>query len=209
MKRGWKRMTAGVLLILLLAGCAGSKPKEDTLAVIKPQKDSSYTEMFRTLSLGSVFDYNLLLPHADTTWVEIWVEGYKKGEKMQDSQLIRLSYGNAPSESSEGAMGWGLVTKGGEQKSMILYAPGVSTGLIDVPGVIDKDRSSMMGSVIGDEKLELKAGESATLAVFRQSKSGGYRNYNANNPEELKEMLAADVLTLLLKIKVDTQSPKP
>ncbi|MWV46064.1 hypothetical protein GRF59_20805 [Paenibacillus sp. HJL G12] len=92
---------------------------------------------------------------------------------------------------------------------MILYAPGVSTGLIDVPGVVDKDLSSMMGSVIGDKELELKAGESATLAVFRQNKSGGYRTYDVNNPLDLKEMLATDALTLLLKIKVDTQRPKP
>ncbi|MWV46065.1 hypothetical protein GRF59_20810 [Paenibacillus sp. HJL G12] len=93
-------MMAWFLLTLQLAGCAGSKPQVDTLAVIQPQKDSSYSDMFKTLSLGSVFDYNLRLPHADTTWFEVWVEGYKKGEKMQDSQLIRLSYGNAPPDQA-------------------------------------------------------------------------------------------------------------
>ncbi|MED5020430.1 hypothetical protein P9847_24480 [Paenibacillus chibensis] len=204
MKTGLKLLIVCSVLIMLLGGCS-SRPEADTLAVIQAQKGSEYAEMFNALSLGNIFDYNLSLPHADKTWVEVWVEGYKKGKKMQESPLISLSYGFAPSKTSAGALGWGIVKEGGAQKSMILYAPGVSTGLNSVPDVIDKNLSSMMGSVIGDQKLELKAGESAILAVWRQNESGGYHTYG---PEQLEEMLQTDTVTLVLKIKVDTKNPK-
>ncbi|WP_136607752.1 hypothetical protein [Paenibacillus dokdonensis] len=204
MKTGLKLLMVCSILILLLGGCS-SRPEADTLAVIQAQKDSDYEEMFNALSLGNIFDYNLSLPHADKTWVEVWVEGYKKGKKMQGSPLISLSYGFAPSKTSAGALGWGIVKEGGAQKSMILYAPGAGTGLSSVPDVIDHNLSSMMGSVIGDQKLELKAGESTILAVCRQNESGVYQTFD---PEQLKEMLQTDAVTLLLKIKLDTKSPK-
>lgn len=207
MKARYKWIFVFLLFSVAAAGCSLSKKDDqNTIAYIKQQKDSKVADTFNALSLGTVFDFQLELPHADTSWVQLWVEGYSHGKKIQSSELYNLSFGLNPSEVSKGPMGLGIVDGGNNETFLKLYAPGASGGMKKLQNIIQVNTASMWGYAIGDKEMKLKSGETRILAFYRQRKSGEFQTMDPYDEKRLKEMMQTDdTLLLLLIIKVDQQ----
>lgn len=68
-----------------------------------------------------IFDFNLMLPNADKSWVEIWIEGYSDGEIVEPFPLIGLSYGLSPNQEVEGNMRFGIINPNSDEVQLLFY----------------------------------------------------------------------------------------
>lgn len=75
-----------------------------------------------------IWDFNLKLPSADKSWVNIWVEGYSNGEAVEPFPLIELSYGLSPNQVEEGRVGFGIINPNSKEKLLFLYSPDCRIG---------------------------------------------------------------------------------
>lgn len=97
-----------IVLVLNLVGCSKDSDKEDKVAYITANSNSEYENVYKDLGLGILYDFDYELPFADQSWVNIWIEGYSNGRKMEPFHLTELSYGHSPELNEEGHMGLGL-----------------------------------------------------------------------------------------------------
>lgn len=190
-------------LFFVLIGCSGSTNEDKKIAYISSQVNSDYEKMFKRMGLGILFDYHLKLPAANQSWVTIWVEGYKDGN-AEPVRITELSYGLSPNQVEEGPMGFGIINPNSEHASFLLYSP---TGNVSPHPVEEKIFApnatiSTWDYAIGKETLELVAGETKILAVYRQAENS-LKTYDYQDSNSIKQLIDESLTVLLLKIKVD------
>lgn len=193
-----------VIVLLSLVGCSAVTDKEEKVAYITANSNSEYENVFKDLGLGILYDFNLKLPHADESWVHIWVEGYSNGQKMEPFHLIDLNYGESPEPTNEGHMGFGFINPRSEDASLFLYSNSVKAPPTKLNNLM-VDLSSMASSwgySIGDEEIGLNSGETKLLAVYRATKDNKIRTYDYQDIQSIDEMIKNHSFVLLLKIKV-------
>ncbi|MCR8843479.1 hypothetical protein NQ117_07265 [Paenibacillus sp. SC116] len=192
-------------IIMLLSGCSlfeGDTEDKNEIAVI--HADDSYAATFKELGIGKVGNYKLKLHRADRSWVDIWVEGYKKGKKI-DEPIAALSYGRSPHETYEGRVGLAWIY-GANNKDMIkLYTESSSAGMVAIDQFIgDKSELGRTGweYTMGEEGVSLQSGETALIGSFRMNKGSIRSGYEGTHPEAVQEMIQSNDTVMLLKIKV-------
>ena len=200
MKKTYFGFSAMLMFVLIVSsGC--TKPSDMT-ATISANSDSEYMNTFEELGLGILYDFDFRLPDADNRWVTMWVESYKNGEK-EPQPITELSYGLSPKQVEEGNIGFGIINPNTDAPLLFLYAPGTTIA----PQKIQQNNSSFKVSTwdyaIGDEKVELKLGETNLLGVYRQSSKNSIRAYDLQDENAVKQMINEDSRVLLLKIKID------
>lgn len=192
----------GMIFFLVLGfGCTHSS---DKIATISVNSDSEYVRTFEALNLGTIFDFDFKLPHANKRWVNLWVEKYESGIKAAQP-LVELSYGNSPKEVEESHLGFGMINLNSENFLFFLYGPGVS---VQEP-ITEKESKTIVftGSEygIGNEEVELGLNETKILAAYRETESNSIRTVDLQDEESVKRMINQDDLVLLLKIKIEEQ----
>ncbi|MBD8498603.1 hypothetical protein [Paenibacillus arenosi] len=213
MVEGFIRIKLSVLLamITLLSGMLSScglfnehTADKDEIAVIDVDKSHDHAATFKALWIGKVGTYSLKLHRADRSWVDIWVEGYKKGKKLEQP-LLALSYGRYPHETYDGKVGLVWIY-GANNKDMIkLYSESSSVGMVAIDQFIgDKSEAGRTGweYTLGEDGLSLKPGETALIGSFRMNKGSLRTGYDWNDPEAVQEMIQSNDTVMLLKIKV-------
>ncbi|MGG3738804.1 hypothetical protein [Aeribacillus pallidus] len=191
-------------MLAILGGCQeNSDTDEDIVAYISLNEDSVFKQTFDQLALGNIFDFHLKLPQADQSWVDIWVEGYKNGQKVSDHPITQLSFGKSPKEVDEGPIGFGIINPGDEGQLYFLYGPGVSAN----PHEIEEEfiiESGMTGweDGVGTETVRLTSGETKILGAFRHTENS-METYDLSDPEAVERMIQEDTFVLLVKIKVE------
>ncbi len=186
-------------LLILSSGCTKIN---DNTATISANLDSKYANTFEELNLGIIYDFDFRLPNADKSWVTIWIESYKDG-KMEPNPITELSYGLSPIQITEGNVGFGIINYDTKGPLFFLYAPGVSIQPHIVEIVNFSDGFSAWDYAIGDEKVELKLGETNLLGVYRQSPNNSIRTYDLQKEEQVEQMISEDDRVFLLKIKIE------
>lgn len=196
-----------LIIIITITGCAKAgtiteKNDTDVLAIISANSNSQYEKTFKDLNIGYLFDFNLKINKADTSWVDIWVEGYEDGKPMEPFKLTSLSYGLSPKKTEEGNAGFGIIN--GDELQLFIYSAGIKSkpiniiyNFIDIPGISTWDYA------IGSEKVNLIDGEEKVLAVYRKGENQLRAAYNYQDHNSIKEMITDDKVVLLLKIKVE------
>ena len=196
-----------VLLILMncLWGCTSEKSTK--IAYISANDNSHYQTTFSELNLGLVRDYQLMLPNADKSWVTIWVEGYRDGEKVGIAPLAELSYGLHPEKVSKGSMGIGII-RTGQKEYVFLYAPGVSMGPTELDVSLMDSGISGWEYAINNEQIGVETGKTVLLGAYRHGEQS-IRTYDLQDEGSVEEMIKEDKTVLLLKIRVDEQEELP
>ena len=59
--------------MVISVGCNNVSNKNNKIAYISLNTESDYKKTFKELDLGIIFDFDLKLPNADKSWVEIWM----------------------------------------------------------------------------------------------------------------------------------------
>lgn len=182
----------------MVSGCSNS-----SIATIQVNSNSEHMETLEDLNLGVLFDFDFKLNEADKTWVNIWIEKYEDGKKV-DEPLEQLSYGLSINKVDEGNLLFGMINPDKEVRSIFLSAPNVSTGPKIIENLKSPDSFEAWDYAIGDEKLELKYGKTYLLAVYRQSKGSEVRTgYDYQNEQELQDLINEHNIVCLLKIKLE------
>jgi hypothetical protein len=161
-------------------------------------------KVYKALPLGNLLDYHLELPFANKSMIKIWIEGYKKGKKL-DSPLISITYGQSPHQVEEGHMGLGYIRTQEDKDFIFIYEP--SGGIIpkEIDGnIITSEGMSTWTSALRKTSLKLKSGEIGILGAFRQVKDS-MRTYDLQDEESVKKMISEDDTVLLFKIKVEKE----
>lgn len=205
-----KKFFIALLLIIIIVttiGCSNDD-NSDKVAEISSNPDSEYANTFEDLALGVVFDFNLKLPNADKSWVDIWVEGYSNGKAIEKNPITKLSYGNYPEEVQEGHIGFGIINPSSKGTQLFIYGPGIK-GATDN---IDDDLLSELGAnswdyAIGSDTISLKSGEEKVLAAYTQNENT-IRTYDLSVEEDIDKMIKEDKAVLLLKIQVKEMDKK-
>ncbi|KRF60649.1 hypothetical protein ASG99_26180 [Bacillus sp. Soil768D1] len=186
-----------ILSLIIISGCTN----KDSIATISVNSDSEHTNTFKKLNLGELYDFDFKLNNADKTWVNVWIESYKDG-KQEPQPLAELSYGKSPNKVEEGNLGFGIINTN-DTRLGFLYAPNVTA----TPQKIDKIHSVGVFSgwdyAIGEDKVELKLGETYLLGAYRESNGNSIRTYNLQDENEVKKMISDDKIVFLLKIKIE------
>ncbi|MBK5445006.1 MULTISPECIES: hypothetical protein [unclassified Peribacillus] len=186
-----------ILSLIIISGCTN----KDSIATISVNSDSEHTNTFKKLNLGELYDFDFKLNNADITWVNVWIESYKDG-KQEPQPLAELSYGKSPNKVEEGNLGFGIINTN-DTRLGFLYAPNVTA----TPQKIDKIHSvgvfSRWDYAIGEDKVELKLGETYLLGAYRESNGNSIRTYNLQDENEVKKMISDDKIVFLLKIKIE------
>ncbi|MBB6217761.1 c-di-AMP phosphodiesterase-like protein [Anaerosolibacter carboniphilus] len=115
------------IILVLNTGCSIKNSDNNKIAYISSNADSEYENTFKELQLGILFDFDLRLPNADKSWVDIWVEGYSNGKAVEPFPLTQLSYGLSPKKVEEGKMGFGIINPNSKETQFFLYSSGVRT----------------------------------------------------------------------------------
>ncbi|SEA25024.1 hypothetical protein SAMN05421743_103299 [Thalassobacillus cyri] len=192
-----------IFLLLISAGCTKDI---ETPATIAKTPDSDYRNTFEGLNLGMLWDFEFYLPEADKRWVTLWVERYEEGEK-ESEPVTQLSYGMGPKEVEEGQLGLGIISPHLEEPSVFLYAPGSSQSPRKMTEGFKPEFPSAWGYAIGEEKVELKLGETMVLGGYRQSSTeGSIQVQDFQSKESIEEMIKEDHTMLLLKIKIEERT---
>lgn len=195
-----------VIALVFSAGCSSVNEDREKIAYIKVNADSKYGDTFKELNIGLISDFNLKLPYADKSWVNIWVEGYSNGKAVEPFPLTTLSYGLSPRQIEEGPMGFGILNPNSQEPLFFLYGPNVRTNPHNIENnIIYQSGISTWGNAIGDETIALEPGEEKILAVYRQGKNS-LRTYDYQDPEAIEQMIKEDMTVLLLKIKVEEKT---
>ncbi|MEK4511151.1 hypothetical protein EJP82_02505 [Paenibacillus anaericanus] len=194
---------------LMVIGCskADEPSGNEKIAYISAKENSQYEKTFKDLNLGVLYDYHLKLPQADKSWVKIWVESYKNGEKMDPFHVEELSYGNNPAPSVEGPMGFGIINTNAEKPLFFLYSSDASIPPHEIENVLNQEgvRGSLWDYAIGKEEVALESGETLVLGVYRQFKES-FRPYDYQDNDQITQMINEDMTVLLLKIRVELSS---
>lgn len=195
--------------MILNTGCSIDNNKTTKIAYISANIDSEYEQTFEDLHLGTLFDFNLKLPNADTSWVDIWIEGYKNGKPIEPVPLTQLSYGLSPNKINEGSIGFGIINPNKDETQLFLYS--VASGAYTNPYSVNNDLFTKSGFTswnyaIGNETIGLEAGKEIILAVYRQNEDSIRTGYNYQDINSVNEMIKKDTTVLLLKIKVDEKN---
>lgn len=90
LKRFYTFLVIIIITMVFGTGCSGESSSNNKIAYISSNTDSEYKNTFKELLIGELFDYNLKLPNADKSWVNIWVEGYSNGKAVEPFPLIEL-----------------------------------------------------------------------------------------------------------------------
>lgn len=189
-------------VMLLTTGCSRIIGNTDKMAYISSNTESDYKKTFEDLNLGVVFDFDLMLPAADKSWTEIWVEGYRDGELIEPGRLADLSFGISPNQVEKGNMGLGILNPNSDVMQFLLYSPGaVMKSEIREDNIFTGSGGSTWDYAIGNSTVELDSGEEKVLAVYRQVENQ-LRTYDYQDSESLNKMIKEDQIVLLLKIKV-------
>ncbi|WP_375090426.1 hypothetical protein ACDZ29_06335 [Peribacillus sp. RS7] len=187
-----------ILSLIIISGCSNSK---DSIATISVNSESEHTNTFKKLNLGELYDFDFKLNNADKTWVNVWIESYKDG-KQEPQPMAELSYGLSPNKEEEGNLGFGIINTN-DTRLCFLYSPNTTT----TPQKIDKIHSNGVFSgwdyAIGEEKVDLKLGETYLLGAYRESNGNSIRTYDLQDENEVKKMLNDDKVVFLLKIKIE------
>lgn len=196
-------LAVSLTFYLLLIGCNKEFSGEEKFAYVSVNNNSQYTKTFDDLHLGIIYDFNLKLTEADKSWVTLWVEGYKNGEKTDPYRLIELSYGLHPEPGvSEGPLGFGIINPHNENTSFFMYSPDASISHHLVEDILNSNGASTWGYAIGEEEVVLEPGETKLLAVYRKAGSS-LRTYDYQDINQVTQMINEDIAVLLLKIKVE------
>ena len=208
LKNGYLSITAMVMMVsLFIVGCGnGTISEVEHAAYISVNENSQYEKTFKDLNLGILYDYNLKVNNADKSWVNVWVEGYQNGEKVDPFHLTELSYGQSPNQVNEGSLVFGIINPNSEDASIFISSPSGEvhrvlqpTGIKD--GIFKKGMGSTWGYAIGSEPIALESGETKIIGVYRQANS--FRTYDYQDMDSIDRMINEDKGLLLLKIKVE------
>ena len=63
-------ITLLLFFIILNSGCTNSS---NNMATISVNSNSQYVKTFEDLNLGILYDFDLKLPDADASWVNLWI----------------------------------------------------------------------------------------------------------------------------------------
>lgn len=204
------RVTFFTILLFLLAFCSGcnNEAKRDAnIAYISINENSQYKKTFKELNLGILYDFNLRLTEADTSWVTLWVEGYKHGEPTEPFRLIELSYGPSLQKVTEGPLGFGIINSPAEEDPLFfLYSSGAFSPPRTIGNIFDTEtaRAIAWDFAIGDKELGLQSGEIKVLGVTREVDKI-IKTYDYQDTDQINQIIEEDLTVLLLKIKVERQ----
>ncbi len=200
--RLYKCLLIIITIIVLTVGCSQDS-NSDKIAYISANPHSQYEATFKDLNLGVLFDFKFKLYNADKSWVKLWVEAYKDGEKIETSPITQLTYGLNPNNIEEGSLGFGIINPLGDEPQVLLYSPGVRTNLQSIENILFKsDISGTWDYAIGNESTGLEYGEEKVLAVYRQFKHAT-KIYDYQDIDSINKMKEEDVMVLLFKIRID------
>jgi len=194
------------ITMIFIAGCSGETKSSNKgkIAYVSTNVDSKYQGTFKELNLGVLFDFNLKVPNADRSWVNIWVEGYSNGKAVEPFPLRQLSYGLGPRQVEEGHMGFGIINPNSDEPQLFLYSSGAS---INPRGIennfLIKSGISSWDYAIGSEPVGLEPGEEKVLAVYRQGEEALRTAYDYQDLDSINKMINEDKTVLLLKIKLE------
>ena len=192
------------MIIVFAVGCNSENSDNDEIAFITVNADSEYENTFQDLGIGIVFDFNLKLPNADNSWVDIWVEGYSDGKAIEPFPIRQLSYGLSPNQEEEGPMGFGIINPSSTEPQLFLYSQGTSNtprsignNFWDEFGISDWDYA------IGSDTIGIESGEERILAVYLQNEESMRIAYEYQNTDSVNQMIEENKTVLLFKIKVE------
>jgi hypothetical protein len=196
----------GVILIITMifsVGCRSESSNNNKIAYISSNADSAYEKTFKELQLGILFDFDLKLPNADKSWVDIWVEGYRNGKAVEPFPLTQLSYGLSPEQVEEGPMGFGILNPNSSEAQFFLYSKGFKTAHHNIDNsLLPKEGIRSWDYAIGDKAIGLEPGEEMVLAVYRQGDESLRAGYDYQDTDSINKMINEDTTVILLKIKV-------
>ena len=204
LKNCYLSITAMVMMVsLFIVGCGnGTISEEEHAAYISVNENSQYEKTFKDLNLGILYDYNLKVNNADKSWVNVWIEGYQNGEKVDPFHLTELSYGQSPNQVNEGSLVFGIINPNSEDTSIFISS---SSGKVQTHGIANdifkNEGLSTWGYAIGSEPIALESGETKIIGVYRQANT--IRTYDYQDMDSIDRMINKDKGLLLLKIKVE------
>ncbi|WP_058308186.1 hypothetical protein [Gracilibacillus massiliensis] len=200
-----KKLLLIMAMVVALVGC--NTGNTDTIS-ITATPESDYRNTFEELGLGQLFDFDFILPNADTSWVTLWVEKYSDGEKEKEKEPIaELSYGMSPNKKDEGKLGFGMINPRSEDSQVFLYGPGTTLHPSKKELGLDA-KSSFTWGYATEETINLEIGETKVLAGYRQATGNSIRTYGYQTEEDIERMIEEDSIVLLLKIKVERAEEK-
>ncbi|QDP40235.1 hypothetical protein [Radiobacillus deserti] len=194
-------ITIGIISI------GGFKSSSDSLATVEANLNSNYSRTFQDLGIGMAQDFHLTLPHADKTWVKIWIDAYQNGKEYESNPVSALSYGMSPNQYEEGHMGVGVIKGEDGDQQLVLYAPNIKMKPIEIPIPMELTAGGYIANyAIGEEEIYLEEGETKVLAAQRTLKNAAsIRDWN--NQEDKQKMIEESETVLLLNIEVNKQMP--
>ncbi|AIF43023.1 hypothetical protein [Virgibacillus sp. SK37] len=191
------------IFFLLIAGCSNVVNTQEKSPTISSIENSKYAETFNELNLGTIFDYNFYLPHADKRWVRLWVEKYQAGKK-DDQPVTELSYGMSVNKVEEGHLGFGMLSN----SSVLLYGPGVNIHPEKIDLNLNEEYMTSWGHAIEEGKeIDLELGKPKLLAAYWQTASNKIPTIDFQNEKDIENLIKENELVLLLKIKIDEEMP--
>ncbi|WHX27957.1 hypothetical protein QNH47_08960 [Virgibacillus halodenitrificans] len=191
------------ICFLIITGCSNVASTQEKSPTISNITDSKYTETFNELNLGTLFDYNLYLPHADKRWVRLWVEKYQDGKK-EDQPVTELSYGMSVNKVDEGHLGFGMLS----DSSVLLYGPNVNIQPEQIDLNLNEEYITSWGHAIEEGKeIDLELGKTKLLAAYWQTASNKIPTIDFQNEDDIANLIKENEFVLLLKIKIDEEMP--
>lgn len=199
--------SAVLLIFAVCLGCNNEAENKDHIAYISAIQDSPYTKTFNDLQLGVVSEFHLRLPQADTSWVTLWVEGYKNGDPTVPAQLAGLSTGLHPDKTSEDSLGFAIIhPRSEETASLLLYASGASTSLHPPENILNSEGIGIRTWDFAiNEEIGLEPGETKVLGAYREAQNS-IKPYDYKDITQIRQMIDEDMTVLLLKIKVERRN---
>ncbi|QUH26194.1 hypothetical protein [Serpentinicella alkaliphila] len=203
--RNYTRLVLSILIIISLVFTVGCNKivDNDVVAYISQNSGSKHESTFKELGLGILFDFNLKIPRAEERWVELWVEGYNRGN-IVEPPLTKLSYGLKPEKIAEGQMGFGIINSNSDKPLLFLYSEGIRIAPHSVDSdIFVKSSVSSWDYAISSGTFSLESEQEKVLAVYRQNEGQMRMGYNYEDADAIDEMIRDNDTVLLLKIRVD------
>ncbi|WP_246939185.1 hypothetical protein [Bacillus pinisoli] len=188
---------------MFLIGCSKPTNGENYVAYISANPESEYEKTIEELGMGILYDFQIDLPYADKTKVNLWIEGYKDGEKLPED-LSGIGFGHSPEKEEKGRLGFALFKPSTGEESLMIYTP---SGRVEPHHIslnpIEASKPFGSGYGISNDQVGIRSGETITLAVFQQSTNNIIESFDFQDEDSINEMIEKGYTVLLYKMKAE------
>ncbi|MBU5483687.1 hypothetical protein KQI86_05045 [Clostridium sp. MSJ-11] len=196
-------LLSGVLFVSCEKNSSGTLSNKNNGVITKSRLTSEEEKLVESLA-DRYFIFDVEFGKEEYQWVELWVDEYEKGVKKERVLGFGSSLDNEKEKNSRIIVSINDNVADNNKNELWSFALVNNNGIAKAKSTITKKESAMASTWDSVENLEIKEGDTLSLATMLYSKDGSFRSLSKDffkEPEKYTKELAEYDYAYIIKCK--------